>query len=214
MKQILCAATVLKAARSAGFDAITLFPQQYLDARRREKLTINDMRAMLRDHQMVVETVDPLLDWFNPQPSQSEDLLFDIAEALGAKTINAAPAFAPELSHAELVDIFSQLCERAARRGLRVDLEFLPWTVIPNFSTALDIVEVSAQRNAGITFDCLHFYRSGGDIVDLSNLSSEQALLIGNIQLCDIPVVAVSPRHSEKLSIHKGMLISAWVEYE
>lgn len=62
----------VKAAKSAGFDAISLFPQQYLHARRKENLSIVDMQDILRDHHICVDEVDPLLDLFGPTGSKSD----------------------------------------------------------------------------------------------------------------------------------------------
>ena len=104
-KTVLCAGTLpgtgfrerVACARSAGYAAITLFPEHYLDAQRREGLSPADMRQLLLDHDLKVATVDPLLDWFGGEPSRAEQLLYEMADALGAPALNAAPAFAPDL---------------------------------------------------------------------------------------------------------------------
>ena len=64
----------------------------------------------------------------------------------------------------EVVVAFARLCERAAAAGLRVDLEFLPWTIVPDLRTALQIAREADQANAGVMLDCWHFYRGGSDV--------------------------------------------------
>lgn len=191
---VLCAATVLKAdfktrvkaARSAGYQAISLFPQQYLNARHREKLSVADMRAILKANDIRVATIDPLLDWFGPAESFAETLIYEAAEAVEASSINLAPAFAPDISQQQLIEHFSAVCQRAAKRGLNVDLEVLPWSVVSSYPALFEIVLASGQANAFITFDCLHFYRSGGTVADLVALGPDKLQRISNVQLCDI----------------------------
>jgi sugar phosphate isomerase/epimerase len=215
---VLCAAvsasadftTRVIAARSAGFDAITLFPQQYLNARAKEGLSIFEMQEILREHEISVAAIDPLLDWFGDHASPSEQLMIEIAEALDAPAINATPAFAPDTSQEELTDAFARLCARAAQHGLRVDLEFLPWTLVPNFRVCLDIVAASGQGNVGLTFDCLHFYRSGGEPDDLAALDPDLARHITNIQLCDIPERPAHLDLRRRLLAGKELVIAAW----
>lgn len=191
---VLCAATVIgasfrervQAASEAGFEAISLFPEQYLNARQREKLSPADMRLLLQDHGLHLATVDPLLDWYGHEPSRAEQLLYEMAEALEAPALNAAPAFAPDLPPEELATHFSRLCRRAAEQGLRVDLEVLPWSRIANYPQAFEILQLADTPNSGITLDCLHFYRGGDSVQSLAKYSPQQLSRISNIQLCDI----------------------------
>jgi sugar phosphate isomerase/epimerase len=215
---VLCAAvspnadfeTRVIAAESAHFDAITLFPQQYLNARKREGLSIPEMRRILSEHGISVAAIDPLLDWFGDRASPSERLMYEVADALDAPAINAAPAFAPELAQGELTDAYGRLCMRAAQHRIRVDLEFLPWTVIPDYRVAFDIIAGSDQDNSGLTLDCMHFYRSGGTPADLAALDPALARRITNIQLCDIPAQPAYLNLRRRLTANKELLIGAW----
>jgi sugar phosphate isomerase/epimerase len=197
------------AAKSARFDAITLFPHQYLNARKRQGLSIPEMQRILRGHGISVAAVDPLLDWFGDRASPSELLMYEIADALDAPAINAAPALAPDLSQEELTDAYTRLCGRAAQHGLRVDLEFLPWTVIPDYRVAFDIIAGSDQDNAGLTFDCLHFFRSGGTPGDLGALDPALAKRITNIQLCDTPEQPAHLDFRRRWMANKELLLEA-----
>jgi sugar phosphate isomerase/epimerase len=198
----------VEAARRAGFDAISLFPQQYLDARKREKLSVADMRRILSDNCISLDEVDPLLDWFGPTQTRSEALIFEIAQALGARSINAPLAFAPAIEVSEVTSAFARLCERAAAVELRVDLEFLPWTIVPDLSSALQIVREADQPNAGVMLDCWHFYRGGSDVNEISRLSEDEAARITSIQMNDAPSVPVPPSRTEKLAIAKAMFLN------
>ncbi len=192
---ILSAGTLVKAtfrervhaAGQAGFDAISLFPQQYLAARGREKLSLDNMREILAQNDVALDEVDPLLDWFGPEASRSESLMLEMAQELGARSVNVAAAFVSDRSFEQITDCYGRVCERLGRFGLRADLEFLPWTGVSNLSTALGLVEAVGQPNAGVMFDLWHFFNSNEEMDVLHKLSPEQASRITSLQLNDVP---------------------------
>ena len=53
------------AAAEAGFAAITLFPEHYLDAVAREGLDPSAMHRHLQGAGIFVHQIDPLLDWYS-----------------------------------------------------------------------------------------------------------------------------------------------------
>ena len=177
------------AARQAGFDAIALFPQQYLRARKKEALSPADMREILAERSVTLDEVDPLLDWFGPSASRAENLIFEVANELGARSINTPPAFAPAIDLQELTAALVRVCERASSHGLRVDLEFLPWTPVPDLRTALQVVNAAEQANLGITLDVWHFFRGGDTVATLQSLAPHEAARITNLQVNDAPAI-------------------------
>jgi sugar phosphate isomerase/epimerase len=213
---VLCAATVLeadfetrvKAAKSAGYDAISLFPEHYLNARYRQKLSVDDMQHILKDNGIEVATIDPLLDWFGTGESTAEQLMYEAAQALGSPTINLATALLPDMSRQQICEALARVCGRAAKRGLSVDVEFLPWSVVPDLPTLLDIVDGSGCSNALVTLDCLHFYRSGGVPDDLRALGREKLQRISNIQICDIASTPQAQNWRQRFSTNRAMLAS------
>jgi sugar phosphate isomerase/epimerase len=199
----------VRAAREAGFDAISLFPQQYLAARRKEKLGVGDMREILAEHDVSLDEVDPLLDWFGPRASPSESLMMEMAEGLGARSINVATAFVSDRSQEEICDCFGQVCERVAQYGLRADLEFLPWTGVNTLTSALNILAAVNQPNAGVMFDLWHFFNSGEQLDVLRNLEPHQAARITSLQLNDAPDSIADLRLAKKWLYLKDMLHNA-----
>ena len=206
---LLCAGTLpranfaerVEAARSAGFDAISLFPQQYLQATLKERLTPADMREILVAAGIALDEVDPLLDWFGPAASAAENLMFDMASELGAVSINTPTAFAPDIGLPELTAALVRLCERAAKHGLRIDLEFLPWTIVPDLHTALQVVTDAGQTNLGVTLDVWHFFRGGDTLETLRSLSAAEAAHITNLQLNDAPATRRALPLRDKLAL-------------
>ena len=198
------------AAKTAGFDAISLFPQQYLRARKREKLGMADMREILLSHGIALDEVDPLLDWFGTDASSSEQLMYEMAEAFGARSMNAAPAFCPHGDLSQVTAAFSRLSQRAARHGLRVDLEFLPWTLVSDLDKALTVVRGAGQANTGVMLDCWHFFRSGCKVEQISALGAEDVDRITSIQVNDAPAHPARLGRRQKLSVNRTMMKSAF----
>ncbi|NDY91251.1 sugar phosphate isomerase/epimerase family protein [Ideonella livida] len=93
--------------------------------------------------------------------------LFDVGQRLGARHLLVA---GDDPDEARLTAAFATLCEAAAPYGLTADLEFMPWTAVPNVSTAARIVAAVAQPNAGLLVDALHFARSASTLAEVAAL--------------------------------------------
>jgi sugar phosphate isomerase/epimerase len=100
---------------------------------------------------------------------------------LGAKHVLVA-AYDPEESR--LIETFAAFCDAAAPFGLTGDLEFMPWTAVPDLASATRVVRAAARPNAGILIDALHFDRSNSTISDIDAVPREW---LHYWQLCDAP---------------------------
>ncbi|MGH8458454.1 MAG: sugar phosphate isomerase/epimerase family protein [Nevskiales bacterium] len=183
----------LVAARSGRFSAISLFPQVYWKARHAGHSDA-DLRAMLSEHGVTVSAVEPLLNWVPGEAfpgsslltkhMPSEDAFYRLADAIGASNLIVVWARKKRMPENQLIDAFGGLCQRAARHGLQVHLEFLPWTQVCNIKVALRLVTAAAQANGGVMFDSWHHYRSGGGVAELQGIDGR---LISAVQLSDAP---------------------------
>jgi sugar phosphate isomerase/epimerase len=106
---------------------------------------------------------------------------FETGARLGAKHILVA-AYDPDLGR--FADRYAKFCEAAAPYGLTADLEFMPWTFVPDLATANQIVAEVGQENAGVLVDALHFDRSKSLIGDLARIPTQR---LHYWQLCDGP---------------------------
>ena len=85
---------------------------------------------------------------------------------------------------ARLTERFAAFCDLAAPFGLTADLEFMPWTEVPDLASAMRVVAAASRPNGGILVDALHFDRSHSRIEDLALLPREW---LHYAQLCDAP---------------------------
>ena len=105
----------------------------------------------------------------------------DAAAELGARHVLAS---GDDPDPSRLVDRFRRLCDDAARFGLTVDLEFVPWMSIPDLSTAARVARDVQRATFGIAVDALHFDRSRSSVDELAALP---AAWFRYVQLCDAP---------------------------
>lgn len=201
---VLCAGTVpqsglrarIAAAADAGFAAISVFPHE-VQAARDAGLSDADLRMLLRDHGVAIAEIDPLLSWLPGDAAgagiseegqrflaASEDSFYAIADAIGARSINAVLADPRPVEAAAVADAFGALCTRADAHGLLVTLEFLPWTQIRDAATAAAIAEAAGCANGGVMLDAWHWFRGGADLTELP------AARVFGVQLSDAPAQA------------------------
>lgn len=105
----------------------------------------------------------------------------DRAEALGAKHVLVA---GDDADHARLAQSFRRFCDLAARHGLTSDLEFMPWTGVPDLGAALAIVEAAGHPAGGVLVDALHFDRSATTLPEIAAMPRAR---MHYVQLCDGP---------------------------
>jgi sugar phosphate isomerase/epimerase len=185
------------AAVAGGFAGISLWGRDYWAARR-AGLSDPDLRALLADHGLAVAEID-LAWWWLPGAAEvhippeldTEDLfaydereLFRLAEAVGARSINAIDVFGGAWGVDDAAAAFAGLCDRAAEHGLLVHIEFLPWSRIPDVAAAWEIVRRADRANGGVLVDAWHYFRSGADHEALRAVPGDRVLAL---QLDDAP---------------------------
>lgn len=77
------------------------------------------------------------------------------------------------------------LCEAAHQRGLRVMLEFIPYSEVRSLADAHAMLVRVAPADTGLLVDALHLCRSGSNPADLAACDPA---LFGLMHLCDAPL--------------------------
>ena len=220
---VLCSGTLrtgitfrerLAAAQGGGFTGLSLWGRDY-EVARDEGLSDRDIRLLLADHGLSVAELDPAWWWLpgaadiHIPPEQDgerifgfgEPELFAVADAVGARSLNAVDVFGGAWSLDEAAGAFAGLCDRAAEHGLLVHLEFLPWSRIPDLATAWQVVREADRPNGGLMLDAWHYFRSTPDGELLRSIPGASIL---GVQLCDAPAAAeANPLHA---TLHQRLL--------
>jgi sugar phosphate isomerase/epimerase len=220
---VLCSGTLgtgisfrerVAATEAGGFSGMSLWGRDYRVARD-EGLSDRDIRLLLNDHGLSVGELDPAW-WWLPGASEihippehdherifryTELELFAVADAVGARSLNAVDVFGGPWSLDEAAAAFAGLCDRAADPGLLVHLEFLPWSRIPDLATAWQVVGAADRPNGGLMLDAWHYFRSDPDGALLRSIPGRS---IVGVQLCDAPATPeIDPLHA---TLHERLL--------
>lgn len=203
----------IAAAVAGGFSGISLWARDYFAAQR-DGLTDPDMLALLGDNGIAVAELDLAWSWLPgasgihiPAELDTEELfahdeadLFKIADALGARSLNAIDVFGGDWTVDDAAGAFAGLCDRAAEHGLLVHIEFLPWSRIPNVTAAWEIVRRADRPNGGVLLDAWHFFRSGADFEALRSVPGDRVL---GLQLDDAPDAPESDLPTASLHVRR-----------
>lgn len=165
------AAALVRSAGRYGFSGIMLPPFPVADA-----AEIAGLRTLLRDNGIRRVVLDGVMAQlprcaFVAEHGWTADQHFAVAEQFGVDCFNV-PHYRgdPATGVAEFADALGPFCERAARAGITVALEFLPGTGIPDLERALRIVAAVGAPNLGITLDTWHWARIGATLADIRAL--------------------------------------------
>ena len=171
----------LAAVAEAGFDGISVSTLDY-QAAQAEGRSDADITAAVRGAGVEISSVGGATRWLTGTADDGEILAMELAERFDSDMLNCTPTNAAYPGLGEAVSAFGAVCDRAARRGLRCRLEFVPWTGLGDLSTAWDIVRLAERPNGGLLVDNWHLERSGGCPADLRAVSPES---IFGVQLSD-----------------------------
>ncbi|GAA3624715.1 sugar phosphate isomerase/epimerase [Kineosporia mesophila] len=175
------------AAAAAGFSGIGLGAVDYLDARRSE-FSEEQLADYVSRHGLRVVELEFLADWWREADVRGvrleEDLLFYLADLLEVPQINVG-LFA-EVPMDVQKQQFRRLCTRAADHGVRIALEFMPYSSLRTLDAARELVSCADTGNAGLMLDAWHWHRSGGTPDELRALSASEVFAV---QLCDASAV-------------------------
>lgn len=111
----------------------------------------------------------------------------DLAALAGARSVNVITLAAELPPLAEAAPRLGALCDLAADRGLAINLEFLPWTGLPDITAAMRLIEATDRDNLGIVLDVWHWFRRTGGPLDASVIRSIPPERIHVLQLNDLP---------------------------
>ena len=181
----------LEASAAAGFSAVSLWAahHQTLVA---GGLDPETLVALHNEAGLSVPVVEAALGWTNPDLDAVDAAVgptLEVAARYGAEQVLAVFMQPEAPEPAAGVAGFARLCDRAAEYDLRVSLEFLPWSGIPDLRSAWQLVQRCERDNAGLTLDSWHWQRQPGG-PDLETLASIPGARIHFLQLSDAPALA------------------------
>ncbi|WP_009474539.1 sugar phosphate isomerase/epimerase [Rhodococcus sp. JVH1] len=110
--------------------------------------------------------------------------LLEAGARLGAKAVLVG---GDDRDRARLADSYARLAELCAQYGIVASLEFMPWTAVPDATTAVEIVAQADGPARSVLVDGLHVGRSSTTLDDLAAIPREW---LHYAQMCDGSVPA------------------------
>jgi len=171
----------LGAAAAAGFAGIGLYAQAY-ERMRDAGRSAADIASAVADHGLVLAEVETVKGWWAPEgPSADEcgtieQLAYELADAAGVRYLQAIGPYEGSVDQA--IAGFAGLCDRAAEHGLKVGIEWLPYTNIATAADAQRIVEAADRPNGGYCADIWHHVRGANDIEMVRQLPADKIFAV------------------------------------
>lgn len=169
------------AAATSGCAGIGLRWQDY-EAARATGASDADLRAVLADHGVEVGEYEVLRHWAYDderaeRSREAEEQVWRMADIFGGRHVIVTAGRLPGPLE-QVAERLAGLASRAAAHGIVVALEFLPWTEIPDATTAWEIVRLSNAANAGVLVDSWHLYRGSGDESEVRAVPPERVVAV------------------------------------
>ncbi len=163
-----------------------------------ETILRKELRSRMADCSVTPYTVE----FFPLSPRAKVDRYrpaFECAAELGARRITTLVSDPDEERR---LDLFCQLCDRAADYGLGVNAEFVAITELRSLSDAVRLLNRANRRNAGIMVDALHLVRSASSVAELATTVSR---FVTSAQFCDGPLIR-SPEEQQYEALYERMI--------
>ena len=182
--------SMLSATAGAGFRGVSLWAFHHTSVVA-AGMPPEDVRAMHRDHGLAAPVVEALLGWESGDAAAIDAACLaalDVGAFYGAETA-AAVVMGPSLdSFDAAASGLAHLASRAAERGLKVCLEWLPWSGVPDIATAWKLLQATGRDDVGLVCDTWHWLRQPGG-PDLETLRAVPGERIHVVQVNDTTAI-------------------------
>jgi sugar phosphate isomerase/epimerase len=177
--------TMLPLAAAAGFDEVGLRilpsgPGQPVPVLGLDETLIKDVVHCARDLGLVLSDIE-MIRLNDRTEVGSLRPFFEKSALLGGRHVLTA---GDDPDRSRLIENFGLLCRLAAEFDMTVDLEFMPWTAVPDVRSARAVVENAGCPNGAVLVDALHYQKCGSALNEIEALP---AGMVNYMQLCDGP---------------------------
>jgi sugar phosphate isomerase/epimerase len=179
--------TIVDASADAGFGGVSLWAFHHAAAVAGGK-SPEEVKAWHTDRGLSVPVVESLIGWEGGDEAMIAEQCgptFEVASFYGAKIV-AGVVMGAEIDRALAAKGLRRIAEMGADRGLKVCIEWLPWTGLPTIGAAWELIQEAGNDNLGLVVDSWHWLRQPGgpDPETLRQIPGDRIHLV---QLDDAP---------------------------
>lgn len=147
------------AAAKAGFTGMGFWHADLDHVR--QKRTLQEMKQILDDHGIVHIEIEFLLDWFldgerKKKSDEQRQKLLEACEVLHAHHLKVGDFFHEPCPMPRLMESFAALCAEAAKYGVPIGFELMPFAMVDSLRDSLTMIEGAGTKNGGLCFDLWH----------------------------------------------------------
>lgn len=170
----------IEAASSAGFRGFGLLSDDLPAAV--EAYGLPGIRAMLADNGIVHLELEGIPHWWDDGPGREESdrvrrALLEAAEMLGARHIKVTPdADDGPWDRWQWAEKFAELAAQSEDVGVRLGIEFFPWSNIKTLQDGLRLVADAGHEAGGVVIDTWHIDRARTPIADLAAVPASRII--------------------------------------
>ena len=155
----------IAAAAAAGIAGIGLYVGDW-ERQVAEGMTMSRLHGLLDQHGVVLAEIEAIQIWETDGASGERtqrflDLAWQLGAHFGSRYLQVVGPFDQPLDIA--IERFRSVCDRAADYGMKVGLEFLPFTNVRTATDAMAIVGAADRANGGVCIDIWHHRRGAND---------------------------------------------------
>lgn len=172
----------LAALASTGWAGFGLAHDDLVAAR--DTIGFSGLRKLIDEAGFSHVEVELLGNWWDDSRTHEWkpqlELLLDAAEALGASFIKVGTAFGEPLTDLDfLVEPLRRLTAEASKRGTRIALEPMPFSMVGSVPAAAGLMRSVDLPDCGLVVDYWHVFRAGTTLDELSrSLTVEQVFAV------------------------------------
>jgi sugar phosphate isomerase/epimerase len=155
--------TIVDASADAGFSGVSLWAFHH-QAAVAAGTSPEQVRAWHTDRGLSVPVVESLIGWEGGDPATIEEQCggtFEVASFYGAQAV-AGVVMASEIDRGAAAKGLALLGKMGADRGLKVCIEWLPWSGLPTIKSAWELIQEAGGENLGLVVDTWHWLRQPG----------------------------------------------------
>jgi sugar phosphate isomerase/epimerase len=196
-----------EASVAGGFDCMSILCGD-LVAHERGGGSVRELSRELAARGAPIPILDPFLAWYpgwggtemegaqGDSQNVDPDTVLRFAEEMGAQSLSVLGPFeGAEAPHEEVLDALGRFADRAAAIDLRLHIEVIPTSYIPDLAAGWELVRGVGRDNVGLVLDTFHLGRSGTTVEELSAIPADR---IFHVQLCDAPLEPRVPDYFEE----------------
>jgi sugar phosphate isomerase/epimerase len=171
----------VEAAAKAGFKGLGIWHADLEHIL--ERRSLKEMKQILDDNGVKYLELEFLRDWFvDGERKKESDIqrskLLEAAKALGAKHVKVGDFENTKTPMPRLIEAFAALCAEAAKFGVPIGFELMPFAMIDTLKDALTMVEGAVANNGGIILDTWHVAKLGIPYEEVARMPREYLISV------------------------------------